>query len=251
MTNAVLSLVLLAAPTFGPPKDQVVGSGNSVTETRELAEFDEIEFRVAGDFKVTIAEKATPLEIDADDNILPLITTEVVDGRLIVDSTKPFKAKHSPDFKVSVASLNRLLVLGAGDMTVRGLDNYKFRLDINGSADVRLSGKSDELKIVVNGSGDVHAFELSARQTDISIAGSGDVRVSSSETLEVSIAGSGDVKYLGKPTVHKSIAGSGDVRRHKKRSSKKGHDKDHGHDHDHDKDQGHDDDDDHDHDHGH
>ncbi len=249
MTSAVLPLVLLVVPTIGPPKDQVVGSGNSVTETRQLAEFDEIEFRVAGDFKVTIAEKPTPLAIDADDNILPLITTEVVDGRLIVDSKRPFKTKHSPDFKVSVTDLNRLIVQGAGDMTVRGLDNYKFRLDINGAADVRLSGKSDELKIVVNGSGDVHAYELSARQTDISIAGSGDVRVSTSETLEVSIAGSGDVKYKGKPTVRKSIVGSGDVRRHKKNSSKKGHDEDHGHDHDHDKDPGHDDD--HDHDHGH
>ena len=102
MTHAVLSLVLLAAPTFGPPKDQVVGTGNSATETRELAEFDEIEFRVAGDFTVTIAEKPTPLVIEADDNILPLITTEVVEGRLIVDSEKPFKTKHSPDFKVSV-----------------------------------------------------------------------------------------------------------------------------------------------------
>ncbi len=63
MTSAVISLVLLAAPTVGPPKDQVIGSGNSVTETRQLAEFDEIEFRVAGDFKVTIAEKATPLRM--------------------------------------------------------------------------------------------------------------------------------------------------------------------------------------------
>ena len=251
MTSAVLSLVLLAAPTVGPPKDQVIGSGNSVTETRQLAEFDEIEFRVAGDFKVTIAEKATPLEIDADDNILPLITTEVVDGRLIVDSKQPFKTKHSPDFKVAVTSLNRLIVQGAGDATVRGLDNYKFELEINGSADVRLSGKSDELKIAVNGSGDVHAYELSARQTDISIAGSGDVRVSTSEALTVSITGSGDVKYIGNPKVTKAIVGSGDVRRHKKNSGKKGHDRDHDHDKNHDKDNDHDHDHGSDHDHGH
>lgn len=247
MTHAVLSLVLLAAPTFGPPKDQVVGSGNSATETRELAEFDEIEFRVAGDFKVTIAEKRTPLVIEADDNILPLITTEVVDGRLIVDAEKPFKTKHSPEFKVSVASLNSVIVKGAGDMTVRRLDNYKFSLEISGSADVRLSGKSDELSVVVSGSGDVHAYELSSRQTDISISGSGDVRVSTSEALQVSITGSGDVKYIGKPTVTQAIVGSGDVRRHKAKSRKKGHDKENGHDRDHDRDQGNDDD----HDHGH
>ncbi len=50
MTGAVLPLVLLVVPAVGPPKDEVVGSGNSVTEKRQLQEFDEIEFRIAGDF---------------------------------------------------------------------------------------------------------------------------------------------------------------------------------------------------------
>lgn len=223
MTSAVLPLVLLIVPAVGPPQDKVVGSGHSVTEKRQLAEFDEIEFRIAGDFTVTVTDKIAPLEIDTDDNILPLITTEVVDGRLIVDAKQPFKTKHEPDLKVAVTSLKRVTIMGSGDMTAKGLDNDKFHAEINGSADLRLYGKTDRLAVEVNGSGDVFAFELAARQVEISINGSGDVRVSAAESLAVTIAGSGDVKYIGQPTLEKKIVGSGDVRRHRKRP----HDKDH------------------------
>ena len=36
--------------------ESTAGSGKVVTQTRELAEFDRIEFRLAGDFHVTIVE---------------------------------------------------------------------------------------------------------------------------------------------------------------------------------------------------
>ncbi len=223
MTGAVLPLVLLVVPAVGPPKDEVVGSGNNVTEKRQLQEFDEIEFRIAGNFTVTVDDEPTPLEIDTDDNILPLITTKVVDGRLIVDSKKPFKTKHEPDLKVAVTSLKRVTIMGSGDMMAKGLDNNKFHAEINGSADLRLYGKTDRLVVEVNGSGDVFAFELAAQQVDISINGSGDVRVSAAESLAVSIAGSGDVRYKGEPAVQQKIIGSGDVHRHRTKPQEQGH----------------------------
>jgi hypothetical protein len=47
----------------------------------------------------------------------------------------------------------------------------------------------------------------------ISIAGSGDAKVSAKKTLAVSIAGSGDVEYSGgAQLVKSSVAGSGSVR---------------------------------------
>ena len=119
--------------------------------------------------------------------------------------------------KVAVTSLKWVAIMGSGDMTVKGLDNDKFHAEINGSADLRLYGKTDRLAVEVNGSGDVFAFELAARQVEISINGSGDVRVSAAESLAVTIAGSGDVKYIGQPTLAQKIIGSGDVHRHQKK----------------------------------
>jgi hypothetical protein len=59
----------------------------------------------------------------------------------------------------------------------------------------------------------VASRDLSCEDVSISIAGSGDAKVSAKKTLAVSIAGSGDVEYSGgAQLVKSSVAGSGSVR---------------------------------------
>ena len=121
--------ILILTPMIVACDDRVVGSGKIETETRKLAAFDEIEFRVPGDFDVAIGNPS-PLRIKADDNILPLIKTEVRDGRLIVSAEKSFKVKHGAKFSLTVADLSVVKVKGAGDMNVHGLDNKKLSVSV-------------------------------------------------------------------------------------------------------------------------
>ena len=216
MTSLLATLLVIAAVAEDPTPPRVTGSGVSASQTRQLADFDEIEFRIAGDFRVTIGEP-TPLKIEADENILELIKTEVIEGRLIVSSEKPYQAKHEPDLSITIPRLNGVQVLGSGDLTIRGLDNEKFQIAVHGSADVRVSGRTDTLNVAVNGSGDVFAYELTARHTSVAVKGSGDVRVNATESLNVAIQGSGDVSYTGHPQVQQAISGSGDVRQAKEK----------------------------------
>ncbi len=84
-------------------------------------------------------------------------------------------------------------------------------LSIAGSGDMR-AGTSESLDISIAGSGSVSAG--ATRGLDASIAGSGDVVVARIDgPMEVSIAGSGDVAVRGgtSPNVEISILGSGDV----------------------------------------
>ena len=215
MAKTLLLVLAVSLPAAGGPKDKVVGSGHEITESRQLAEFDAVELRIAGDLHITIG-KPTPLQVEADDNIMPLITTEVVKKRLIISADKPFSTKHSPDFKITVKSLKLVRIDGAGDVTIAKLNNDTFTAEINGAGDLRLSGETDRFELSINGAGDVFAFKLAAQQADISINGAGDVRVSAAESLNIAIEGAGDVSYMGDPTVHKSILGAGDVHRVKK-----------------------------------
>ena len=59
------------------------------------------------------------------------------------------------------------------------------------------------------------ARSLEGRVAQVAIAGSGDVDVNVSESLDVTIAGSGDVSYLGSPRVSQRIRGSGRVHKAK------------------------------------
>ena len=65
----------------------------------------------------------------------------------------------------------------------------------------------------INGSGEVHSFNLLSEATEVEINGSGNAEVFASKQLNVSISGSGDVQYKGSPVVNQSISGVGHIRK--------------------------------------
>lgn len=227
----VLAALLVLSPALAEDQDTLVGSGRVSTETRELVEFDAVELRISGDAHITIG-KPTALEITADDNLLPLIKTEIHEGRLVISSDYKFKTQHTPNIKITVADLKAAAVAGSGDIHIVGVDNQRLCLSVNGSGDLRfegktealavdvtgsgdvkLTGKAEQLAASVAGSGDIHGFDLIAASAAVTVKGSGDVKVNVAKSLNIQVFGSGDVHYKGNPTVCQQVAGSGDVKR--------------------------------------
>jgi len=65
----------------------VKGSGNVISESRQVPEFREI--RLEGQGKVSLAQGSrSSIEVTTDDNILPSIETEVTNGKLIISHEK-------------------------------------------------------------------------------------------------------------------------------------------------------------------
>jgi hypothetical protein len=205
-----LASAMLAIVPFAAAQD-VTGSGKSTTVKRELPAFTSVEIRTSGKLTIIVG-KAAPLEITADDNIEPILKTEVTSGRLVITSDKTFSTKTDLKFSVGVAELRSLAILGSADATVTGVAGDALAIDINGSGDAKLEGKIDKLTVSVKGTGDVEALKLAARSATITIAGSGDVKTAASESLTATIMGTGDVEYAGSPKVTKTIMGSGEVK---------------------------------------
>ena len=92
------------------------------------------------------------------------------------------------------------------------MDASSLALKIDGSGDIRVGGKTDNLSININGSGDVEVPNLKAEKAVININGSGGVSAYVTENVDISIAGSGDVTIKGNPKkVKQKINGSGRV----------------------------------------
>lgn len=221
MTKAIILSFLVSwiTPTAGAERGAnssggrtVDGSGERVTKTFELEAYTAIELSILGDMRVSIG-KPTPLTIEADDNILPLIKVEVIDGSLKISTKHNFTTKDSPNITVTVAALNAVAVTGAGDMHVTKLDNETLTASATGAADLHLSGKTNMLALAVTGAADVNAFELSARDASVSLTGASDANISVHGSLNVSIVGNGDVRYKGDAKVTKMIIGNGDVKK--------------------------------------
>jgi hypothetical protein len=158
--------------------------------------------------------------VRADDNLLPLVETRVVDRSVATLEIGPvanasWRTRSEMKVTVDLVTLKSLSVTGAGDVLSEALKTPALRLVVSGSGDLRLRELSaDELSVKVSGSGDVETSGRAARLS-VAIAGSGDVnaRALESDEVSISIAGSGDVSYAGDAAVKTSIAGSGTVKR--------------------------------------
>jgi hypothetical protein len=211
VTACCLVLAVAGCDDVSIDGDRIEGSGTIITESRSVSGFDAIEVFGSGDVVVEVTGTES-LTITADDNIMPVLTSEV-EGRalqLSIEPGNPLSPSQEIRYEVTVEELAAISIFGSADFDIAELDG-SFEIDIAGSGDVTLVGSGDELTVDIKGSGDVDASGFVTERASVDIAGSGNVVVNATDELDVSVSGSGDVEYLGSPTVRESITGTGSV----------------------------------------
>jgi len=234
---ALLGLTLSAAVASGceiniGPAQVVQGSGSVKTESRDVRGFDAVELGGTGTLVITQGD-AEHLTISAEDNILPRLVSEVVNGRLELhpqsntqlNSTRPIR------YELAVKQLKEIRLAGTGDVQASSLDADTLDLSvagsgsagighltaktlnvtIAGSGSVSLAGQATRQNINIAGSGRYRAADLQSQQAKVDVSGSGDCALKVSDRLDVTVAGSGNVTYVGSPSVNQTILGSGRV----------------------------------------
>ena len=181
------------------------------TESREVSEFDEIAVFGSGEVVVDVTGTES-LSIEAEDNIMPLLTTEVRNGVLELEVEGNVSPTRDITYTVTAATLTGVSIAGSGDVTATGVESDEFGVEIAGSGDVSPAGTAAALSVEIAGSGRFQGEDLVVATATIDVAGSGDAVVNATEKLDIDIAGSGNVEYIGHPTVTQSVSGSGEVR---------------------------------------
>jgi hypothetical protein len=227
-------LVLVSAAGCGLSIDfdaGTPGSRNIRTESRTISSFDKV--RIGGHFDVdiTVGESAS-LTITGDDNLLPLVRTDVRGQTLHIDKREKIRPSRDIQISVTVPSLESVTVGGSSDVIVSGVESPSFETGVSGSADVTVDGDfgdlkasvsgsgeivmrgtADDVDVHVSGSGEVDLINVPARTGKVAVSGSGDVTLNLSEELDATVSGSGDVMYRGAPRVRSHISGSGSIHR--------------------------------------
>jgi hypothetical protein len=206
-----LVLMLLAALVASSCILGVEGSGNVITESREVSDFSEIVLGGSGRVMVEVTGTES-LTIEAEDNIMPLLETTVSNGRLRLDTNQSINPTVEIVYTIKAATLDGLAISGSGTVQAEAIDGTDFRADIRGSGNVTLEGMlSGLLSVSISGSGEFDGESLTAPAGDVDVSGSGNAVVNVTDTLDVSVSGSGDVQYLGQPSVDSDVSGSGNV----------------------------------------
>lgn len=218
---ATLLLVLsvagsVSADWFGFGSRGIKGSGDVITEERDVGSFKRIESSGAADIYVTVGEKLS-VKVTFDDNLIDLIETEVRGKTLKIGSRENYRSRHACKIEITVPELERVYLRGSGDVLVERLDAEIFEFKLSGSGSLVAEGSTDELELRLSGSGDIDTRDLIAQEAFVSISGSGDIRVCAEESFDGSVSGSGDIAIYGNPPdFSKSVSGSGSIRKRKR-----------------------------------
>ena len=228
----LVAMVLMGCGAMNIGFNAVRGSGNVVSEERAVSGFEKVSLRGSGDlFIVQGSEEG--LTIEAEDNLLEHITSEVRDNELVlgfkqgvsVQTTKgiryTLKVKNLNDVSISgsgnvkvdtfEADTLRLSVSGSGDVEIASLTASDLRINSSGSGRFEIGGEATTVDVSFSGSGKYFAEDLQTEDTSVTIGGSGEATVWANSTLNVQISGSGDIRYYGDPKVSQSVSGSGDI----------------------------------------
>jgi hypothetical protein len=212
-SSIVITNDTMVVDGLGRSGQVIQGSGKSATENRDLNDFTELRLDISANVTVTPGERAK-CTITADDNILPLILTEHFGKVLRITAAESYSSRQGVKIAVEVPLLVKARVNGSGAISIAGATAEELALVINGSGDIHADGQVTELRARINGSGNVYAAGLLAKKVMVVLNGSGDADVHVVSDLTIKLNGSGGVSYSGTPsTVNSSLNGSGRIQK--------------------------------------
>lgn len=210
------------------------GSGRAATAERPATAFHALSVSVPSRVDLTQGD-AEGLTIEADDNVLARIESNVEDGVLRIRFPEGLVVHPRTPIRIAVRlrSVDAVTLAGAVRLEAPALEVDRLRLRLAGSSSARLgkiaargirletsghchamaAGTADDLELRVSGAGEINAARLEARHARVAIAGSAQLALWVRQALEVRITGSGAVRYFGEPVVEKRVIGAGVVER--------------------------------------
>ena len=189
----------------------VTGSGEMASSVRDLSDFEAVD--VGGVFQVEIiSQKNYAVEVEADDNLLPFISTEVVNGTLKIETEKKLKTSNPIRIRIYAPEINNLDVSGAANVSIKDLDNSTFTIDSSGASKIKVAGVSSKFNADVSGATQIDAAALTVKDASIDASGASHVSLNVTEELNAEASGASSVVYSGSPTtVQKDVSGAGSV----------------------------------------
>lgn len=203
---------------------ELKGSGNIIQEERQLPLINKISVSDNFDIDVTIEEKQiasgtpTQLVINSDDNLLPLIETEVKENTLFVrfknegnkDPLLPLSFKNTlihtkknPSIHITLSSLNEILLRGSSKIHVKNLNEKHLSLITHGSSSSKISGNVGQLTTKMSGSSELDARELICEQIEFKASGSTRSTLNVRNSLNGHASGAAKIVCYGKPSSQK------------------------------------------------
>jgi carbon monoxide dehydrogenase subunit G len=221
---------LFAGCRLGVPK----GDGNIVKQERKISSFNGID--ISGAFNIYLKQgDAESVTLEADENIMQYIRTEVKDGILNVGLKEShYHNTGKINVYITIKGLKSIDLSGAVDLqTQNKLSLSDLSIDVSGAADTRLemavqkltidgsgaskmsfTGSATEVSMDLSGASEIFAFDMPAESYTISLSGAGTAEINVTKKLNAEISGAGTIRYKGSPSeISQDLSGAGSIKK--------------------------------------
>jgi hypothetical protein len=212
--TSVNRCVNLLADFEGDDQDVADGSGDLATETREVAGFSRVVLSGVGRLIINHTGEES-LRITAEDNILPLLQSEVVGDSLILGPAPntSINSTKTITYRLNVITLKGLDVSGVTVVDVTGIDTSVFKVNVTGVSNVEVAGAVDRQEVTTSGTSAYLARDLSSRIAEVNVTGLSRAVLRVSERITGVVSGFGVLDYFGNPAVQVTVSGFAEVNR--------------------------------------
>jgi hypothetical protein len=204
------ALVALSITALGCDALGTRGEGEVTSDTRQTDSFSRIESGAGIHLSVGIGA-ASPLEVRAQGNILPLIVTEVVDGTLRIRSSKGFTTTEKVEVTLATPQLERIALSGGSRGTIDGLAAGTFEVDLSAGSVLTATGTAGALKLNVSGGSVAEIDGLTATTIDADISGGSQADVTATDAVDGSATGGSRISVAGGATTSVDTSGGSTV----------------------------------------
>lgn len=196
------STAVLAActglPPVATPSGVIVGQGDPTTEDRTTSEFQHLS--VGGGLRVVLAT-GSPLKVtlEAQSNLLPLITTNVVNGQLVVNVKSPgFSSSKPITLSVVAPGLQSVSLSGGAGGTLDATAD-QLSIDLSGGATLDATGRARTLAVTVSSGAQGRFAGLLADTATVAASGGAQAEVNAVSSLTGSASEGAVVRLTQKP----------------------------------------------------
>ena len=205
------------------------GNGNVVSDTRNVTDdFTRVSASEGLMVYVTQADDFK-IEVEADENIIDLIATDIKNGKLRIHARENI-GNATKNIYVSLPKVTALAGSSGAHLETQGTIKSS-ELEVDGSSGALLeievianeididassgsvldiSGSADDAIADVSSGGNINARDLQTRNCDAEASSGGNIKIQVSQSLTADAGSGGNISYSGDPTVEtkKSVSGS-------------------------------------------
>jgi hypothetical protein len=212
---------------FWARENKVVGSGTPLQETRTVSDFDEIVVNGQG---VLILKQGDQnlLSVEADDNLLAFISSEVRDNKLYIQMQDGahLEPRTLIKYYVITKDIKEVALHGSAQLITEPITTQEFEIEATGEAKVdalvhvqklkvvgtgstkfNMSGSAQQQKLSFTDASIYNAADVISDKIEIESSGAVRVTINAQKELKAHISGASFIGYKGEPML--SIKQSG------------------------------------------